>query len=725
MASARAIPRAEFSVGIQRYFEIAVYLLVAAGFATLASTEQLDVATLGFAGSALLLRGYGFFSRQPLLIPEAWTTSLTLGYVAFYLVDYFVISGGFVNATVHLVLFVMVVRLYSARKDRDYYFLAVIGFLMVLAAAILTVDSVFLLVFGMFLLIAVVTVMLIEMKRSAAKASIQTSVSGEDSTQHKMVFSLARLSPAIVFGILLGAAAIFFVLPRISGGYLGAFAHKSALETGFSDQVDLGGIGQIQQSGAVVMHVSIEGDDRGNFDLKWRGVTLSTFNGKGWRNIQQRHMAPRLPGGDFSVAPPDTGQAVRRVALGHPMRQIHYSVLMEPIGTEVFFLVPAPAVLRGNYRAVAIDRAGAAFNIDGSHPIGRYEAWSDLENPIPTPGGDDNRPIDPIYLRLPPLDPRISALAQQITALSQSDYERATTIENYLRTHYGYTLELPGTLADDPVAEFLFTRRKGHCEYFASSMAVMLRGLGIPTRMVTGFRGAEFNDLTSQYVVRQSNAHAWVEAFFPEYGWITFDPTPSAAMARATGWARIALYVDAMKSFWRDWIVSYDAGQQRTLGQEAVSGGRQWVERIKDWYHEHYRLLLVKARSVSHSATDAPQRWGTVAVIVIVVLLLLINLGRLRDLWLRRRLVANPGNAPRLAAALWYERMIAVVGKRGWKKAPAQTPREFLGSIEDGATRAAVAKFTERYEGARFGESREDAEMLPELFEEITVVGTR
>ena len=119
MALARAIPNAGFSVGIQRYFEIAVYLLVAAGFATLASTGQLDIATLAFAGSALLLRGYGFFSRQPLLIPEAWTTSLTLGYVAFYLVDYFVISGGFVNATVHLVLFVMVVRLYSARKDRD------------------------------------------------------------------------------------------------------------------------------------------------------------------------------------------------------------------------------------------------------------------------------------------------------------------------------------------------------------------------------------------------------------------------------------------------------------------------------------------------------------------------------------------------------------------------------------------------------------------------------
>jgi hypothetical protein len=398
---------------------------------------------------------------------------------------------------------------------------------------------------------------------------------------------------------------------------------------------------------------------------------------------------------------------------------------MEPIGTEVFFLAPTPSILRGNYRYVTMDRAGAVFNMDGAHPIARYEGWSDLESAKPSRNDDDARPVDQVYLNLPPLDPRIRALAQQITARSQSDYERATTIENYLRTRYGYTLELPGTLADDPVAEFLFVRRKGHCEYFASAMAIMLRDLGIPTRMVTGFRGAEFNDLTSQYVVRQSNAHAWVEAFFPEYGWVTFDPTPSASMARATGWARVALYVDAMKSFWRDWIVSYDAGQQRTLGQEAVAGGREWVQRVKDWYRQYYRRLLSRARSVSDSASSSPQRWGPAAVVITVILLLLINMGRLRSLLLRRRLVASPGNAPRLAAALWYERMTRTVGKRGWKKAPAQTPQEFLGSIGDGATRMAVARFTERYEGARFGESREDAELLPELYEEITAVGKR
>ena len=356
----------------------------------------------------------------------------------------------------------MVVRLYSARKDRDYYFLSLIGFLMVLAAAILTVDSVFLLAFAFFLLTAVSTVMLIEMKRTAAKASIQPASAGQEPAHQKMVFSLAALSPMIVFGILAGAIAIFFILPRISGGYLTALAHKSALEAGFSDQVDLGGIGQIQQSSAVVMHVSIEGDDRGNYDLKWRGVALSSFNGKGWRNPLSRHVASRLPGGDFAISAPDTRPALPRVG----RRTIHYSVLMEPIGTDVFFLAPTASVLRGNYRAVAIDRAAAVFNMDGGHPIGRYEAWSDVEGTSPAEIYDDAATVDQGYLNLPPLDPRILSLAQQITSQSRNNYERASAVERYLRTHFDYTLELPGTLADDPIAEFLFVRRKGHCEYF-------------------------------------------------------------------------------------------------------------------------------------------------------------------------------------------------------------------------------------------------------------------
>ena len=127
-------------------------------------------------------------------------------------------------------------------------------------------------------------------------------------------------------------------------------------------------------------------------------------------------------------------------------------------------------------------------------------------------------------------------------------------------------------------------------------MAVMLRTLGIPSRIVNGFRTGEFNDLTSQYLVRASNAHSWVEAYFPGYGWISFDPTPAAPVAAPTGWSRVMMYVDAMASFWREWVVSYDVSHQRTLGEEAARGTRQWLDAVRNWWRQHYQALLGAVR---------------------------------------------------------------------------------------------------------------------------------
>ena len=256
-----------FRAALQRYFEIALYLLVFTGFTTLASTGGLGVVTVLLVSAALLFRGYLLIRGRTWLVSERWTSFLTLGYVAFYLADYFLFSGGFLNATVHLVLFVMVMRLFSAHRDRDYYFLSVIAFLMVLAAALLTVDSVFLLAFAGFTLTAVVTFILMEMRYISAKAGVHSRESGSGPTYRptyqKMAASLVVVSPVLVLCILLGAAAIFFLLPRVSAGYLSAYAPSGEITSGFSDHVQLGRIGEIQQSSSVVMHIQIDGDERG------------------------------------------------------------------------------------------------------------------------------------------------------------------------------------------------------------------------------------------------------------------------------------------------------------------------------------------------------------------------------------------------------------------------------------------------------------------------------
>ena len=165
---------------LQRYFEVALYLLVVTGFGTLASTGGLGIGAVAPGQRRAAVRGYLLFHGRTWLISERWTALLTLGYVAFYLADYFLISGGFLNATVHLVLFVMVVRLFSAQRDRDFYFLSVIAFLMVLASALLTVDSAFLLSFAIFMLMAVVCFILMEMRHISAKAGVQARAVGHE-----------------------------------------------------------------------------------------------------------------------------------------------------------------------------------------------------------------------------------------------------------------------------------------------------------------------------------------------------------------------------------------------------------------------------------------------------------------------------------------------------------------------------------------------------------------
>ena len=710
-------PTTRLATALQRYFEIALYLLVFTGFGTLVATGGLSIVTALLVTAALLVRGYMLLARRPWLIPESWTAWLTLGYVAFYLADYFLISGGFLDATVHLVLFVMVVRLFSARRDRDFYFLSVIAFLMVLSAALLTVDSVFLLSFAVFMLTAVVSFILMEMRHISAKAGVNWRQSGMEMTYRNMAGSLAVASPILVLCILLGAAGIFFLLPRASAGYLGAYAPGGEITTGFSDRVELGRIGEIQQSASVVMHIRIDGDDRGSFDLKWRGVALSHFDGRSWSNNRdERPLFPRLDG--LFVLPPRAG--------GHSSspRPIHYRVVMEPVGMNVFFLAATPESLEGNYGHVAIDDGGGVFNLDPEHPVNRYQATSDIAQTSASSLRRAGQAYPPEvlsrYLGLPALDSRIPELARKITASADNDYDRAAALETYLRTHFGYSLQLSRTVPHDPLANFLFERRQGHCEYFASSMAVMLRILGIPSRVVNGFRTGEFNDLTSQYVVRASNAHSWVEAYFPGHGWVALDPTPGASIAATTGWSRISMYADAMASFWREWIVNYDVVHQQALAVSAGSRSRYWFSVLRRWWHRQYELLMAAARRSGTEVAGSPLRWGLGGILTAALLLLAFRLPRLLLALEKFKLAARPERSPRRAATMWYERMTESVARRGWRKSPTQTPDEFVARIDDARVRQRVAEFTRHYQSARFDDSVEDVLRLPELYEEIS-----
>lgn len=719
-----AIP---LSKAIDHYFQLSLYLLVLTGFGTLASTGGLDLPSMVLVGLALAAQGYLLAQRRSVVISERWTTPLTIVYFVFFALDYLLLSRTFLSATVHLALFAVVTRMFSLRRERDHVTLAILAFLMVLASAVLTVDSVFLFFFAAFMLMAVTTFVLMEMRRSGLAANIQARHSSDPQEHRHLAFSLARVAPALMLMILAGAVAVFFLLPRMSAGYLGQYSFGTDFSTGFSDHVELGRIGQIQQSNAVVMHIQIDGDMVGKYDLRWRGVALANFDGHDWSNPREQFPLPRQPDGSFVV--PSFGTwapaAGRGSAPGSVLggKIIHYRVLMEPIGTNVFFLAPWVRSVHGDYRTVSVDSGAAVYDLDGAHAITRYEAESDVALPAPdalrTAGRTYPQQVVPKYLQLPVLDPRIPRLASQITGEASNNFDRAAALEQYLKTRFGYTLQMPRTNATDPLASFLFERKQGHCEYFASSMTVMLRTLGIPARVVNGFRSDEFNDLTGNYVIRAKDAHAWVEAYFPGYGWQTFDPTPAGISGIPQGWNRAQLYLDAAASFWREWIISYDSSHQYVLSQAALGGTRGMIERAREWGRSHYASLLAWARHSQKHVQQSPRKWGIVGLLLVLLLLAAGNARRIARVLREKRLRTHPERSPELAAAMWYARMSRALARRGVQKPPAQTPHEFVRQIDNEPLRTRVAQFTDAYEAARFGNSSEEARRLPELCEEV------
>ncbi len=710
----------------ERFFQWSMYLLLVAGFLALMGTGKLDLPSLAVVIPALLARAYFLLVRKPIVLSETWTTRLTLIYFAFFAADYFYFSQSFVIASAHMVLFSVVVKIFSVRRDRDLGYLAVLSFLMVLSAVVLTVDTLFLFTFTLFLLAAMATFISLEIRRSE-RSTLAATVGPRKGAE----FYRSLASVSIVLGVLTlaGSSVIFFILPRInSGGYLRDFGVQSSIASGFSQEVRLGGIGRIQQSDAVVMHIQVL-SGRLPADVKWRGVTLANFDGQRWWNDSGTGLR-MATNSTLDLTQPALSAFYSGAKPFPRYPTLTYRVVMEPLGLNVFFLAPVPLLVSDNHRVFQISSDGSVFDAmersgESNESIGTYTAEADGRDPerfIRDSNSADYPARLARYLRVPEeLDPRIAELARQITAAANSNYTRARAIETYLKNNFGYTLELPAHKAD-PLGNFLFVRKKGHCEFFASAMAIMLRTLGIPTRVVNGFRGGELNDITGRYIVRERDAHSWVEVYFPEYGWATFDPTPSSDVTSG-GWSRIAFYLDAARSMWREWIINYDFSHQVRLSNEVNSATNHVQSDVRGWIWHRYRRLVNRI-SVWQRRMEHMSPWEmAIACTILGLLLALPFMPRTWRSFRRARQHRDPQRAPKSVASFWYLRMLKRLSHSGLRKSPSQTPKEFASSIADPQMREDVLVFTEHYERARFAESAEDAERLPELFEEL--VGKR
>jgi hypothetical protein len=731
-----ALPARVAPPEIERLFQASLFLLVVTGFVTLAATGKLDSFSVLFVFAALGVRAFLLLRDIPFIIPRRVTSWLAVVYVLLFFLDFFFISGrDFVTPAVHLVLFGMCVKLFDIERDRDYIYLAVLSFLMVLSAAILTVDSAFLAAFGLFIVLSVFCFMAMELRRSAISAhnSAPLSIPGLRTRRRvisplqRLSISLVRTTAVVVVAILVTAALLFFTMPRISGGYLSRFSQSDNISTGFSDSVNLGEIGHIQQSSQVVAHIHIDGDTTGDRQIRLRGGVLTNFDGRRWTNPHHNSdVLAQSFGRAFQLATHASEFDRRpevRLARGSALDLIHYRVLMEPLSTNVIFTIPVAQALFGPFREIGVDDDQSFHNLDRDRPVNIYEGVSNLSLPLPSvlehAVASPPVAIPSRYLELPPrLDPRIPELSRHITRSESSTYRRALAIELYLRTQFGYTLQLPSTPPEDPIADFLFHRRRGHCEYFASSMAVMLRTVGIPSRVITGFRGAQFNQLNHTYIVRASDAHSWVEAYIPGAGWTTFDPTPAGDPQATSIFNRAQLYMDAFQEFWREWIVNYDAGHQQNLSLASIRRTRHGIADFRRWAAERYFHMLEAARHVHRAATEDPQRLlrpGLILLIIVCLIALPLLVAHFRKLWLSASLTRSPDTA----SARLYLRMTRHLARRGYPRAPSQTASELAATISEPELHNAVLRFSTAYESARFGGSHAAAANLPALLERI------
>jgi len=628
-----------------------------------------------------------------------------------------------VNALAHLIVFLAVVKLLQVKKDRDWVFLYLISFFEVLLAAGLSFSPVFLGSLTLYLLCGLSTIIAFEIqksKRTIAPSETHLLVppdsrifknsAGRRGKGNSEANRLPFVALVLLLLIIVLAVPLFLIAPRSgaaalirSGGGLTSFI-------GFSDSITLGEIGALKRDNALVMRIRIDEQETGR-QLRWRGVALDEFTGLGWRKSAEVRQRTKEGPGLFQLGT-ITPEALNRLTT--------QTVFMEPVDTPVLFAAYRPVAIQGNFPFLRVDTEDSVQARGRQFDRVMYKAHSDMTEPDPNLLRSDARP-DPAgfdrYEQLPSgLDPRIKARANAMVANAHASnrYDEAKAIESQLQLDYGYSLEMKAK-GPDPLADFLFNVKTGHCEYFSTAMAVMLRTRGIPTRVVNGFLSGEYNEAADAYTVRQSDAHSWVEVYFPETGsWVTFDPTPMAGRTEpvSIGFAAQAgKYAEALELIWFQYVVGYDKQEQRSLASSVQS-------RLGDYR----RSLALLASAIRNTFSANIRTISFVGLGLAVAVLLFFAAKRVRRFGWRRGLGLRPDQTVAASSTvLFYERLTKLLARRGVERDAHLTPLEFAGSLD---FQPAMA-ITRAYNRVRFGgqplsaaEAREIDQTLQQLEEE-------
>jgi transglutaminase-like putative cysteine protease len=460
-------------------------------------------------------------------------------------------GGGLVTPMMHLALFALAAKLFSLRRERDKWHV-VVGLFFVFVTAMATSASAGIVGY-MVVFVALWAALLARFARFHVQGHLESAAEQAGPPR-----SMRRLIGVIAVAALLLAIPLFFLFPRLRNPLIFGPGRGSGLEasTGFSDTVTLDGIGRIRTSSEVAMRVAFEGERPE--ELRFRGAAFELYGQNRWQRVEQQ-MPLTNEFGRYVVA---EGRPTASARIW--LEPIGASSLIVPQGTlYVAFAGARPPLLRFRTDTLVL-RAPPAATLQY-----RTELGERAQSEWPFGFGPE--------LDRSGITPAIGELALRVAGDGDAAL-RARTIERHLMSEYGYTLDFVGREGTDPLGEFLFRYRSGHCELFASAMVLMLRSIDIPARLVTGFLGAEESALGYD-IVRQSNAHAWVEAYLPGSGWTVFDPTPPAGrpgLSPTDLWSLLRQAYDFAIFGWDRYVISYGLNDQRLVFERA----RAWLDEL-------------------------------------------------------------------------------------------------------------------------------------------------
>ncbi|MBK9070816.1 MAG: DUF3488 domain-containing protein [Myxococcales bacterium] len=673
--------------------KLTTYVMLGAAFVALIGGGAVDPLTAVLGTLGLIASWWMEPPRFDLARHQtAWTVASMIALT--YALLLVVARGDLLGGGTMLIVFLAVAKACQRRTNRDWGQLVFLSVAMLIAASVLNTGVLFAACFAVFVITSTWAFTLLHLRRDVeeniltghAQPAARQLATERILSSRRLVDRRFFLSTGLVSLAVFAATVLLFLsIPRVGVGFAGR-QQQSVSMVGFSDGVQLGGHGTLKRDQTIVMRVKVDAPYQGRSApyLRWRGAALDHYSMGQWTR------SPVAPSTDATATSAGPGRLRRTLAAfsGVPRSDlVRQEIWLEPLDTNVLFGASMPVAVE---YPVPPPRAGRRFSerndefrFDRREAF-TYVAYSRIEEPsraslIAQGRVQTASPRFEAYRQIPSeITTRTRDLARTIVGDAATDYEKAERLRDWLRGNLSYSLELkdPGGL--EPIDYFLFERKAGHCEYFASAFVILGREVGLYTRQVNGFLGGEWNEYDNYIAVRAGDAHSWAEVYLGEAGWVTFDATATGAadlMGRGASGPldKLRRMMDSLRFAWSQWVIEYSLGRQMGLIRSVVRG-------------------IAGALAAVKSAINAALGWLAARWYLIVL-----PLGLLGAAWAFWRWRKTPSDStpmrPLGEIATLFARVERALASHGHARSPATTPREFLGQV--GARDPSWHPFTE------------------------------